>query len=607
MQVNRQTWLLKGLRPDQAASANIRFHHKPVRAAMCTMVVGNDHNYLLWMEKSLDQFSVSNGDDDTTTIVTTDDAPLGLAANHRVAANCFPHSPATAPSIQWYQSDDDQHSCASHSAPFKPSATGSKQWDCQGGARPKTKCPAIPSPPHVNADICKGLSLTGIAQRFIARHTQDDYYKNPEKVAAVVNNRIVPVKSCMSEPFTGYGAWPPYRSLGNGRLSAHNRVDRPPCHVQAGSDYHGLPLETQQSANPQYSASTHQQWAGAIANSSTGVVGAFLSARSGSGHLSYSRSSKEVANTTDKTGPAMSGQPVDEPASEQSEKSSDVFLTSTASCNTAADESGTDESLTEPEQQVATLMELDICDDIEEVLKKRQEHKEFEARIKQYEDEIKADRKRIQQAQEARELEYAKSWPAQQDATTIVMPSLCKHFRRRCRVKFECCDNFYACHGCHNDSKECSNEKAIASEATHYKCNKCDHEEKIDENSQHCSSCKANMAAYFCSVCKHFTSTAKNPFHCEKCGICRVHKDKSFHCDVCNVCLDKGLENKHICRPNSGDEKCGICLEDAFSGCQILPCSHKVHLECAEAMIENGIRNCPICRHDLYSPSPDQN
>ena len=30
-------------------------------------------------------------------------------------------------------------------------------------------------------------------------------------------------------------------------------------------------------------------------------------------------------------------------------------------------------------------------------------------------------------------------------------------------------------------------------------------------------------------------------------------------------------------------------FQDAFSGCQILPCSHKVHRECAIAMIQNGV------------------
>ena len=41
----------------------------------------------------------------------------------------------------------------------------------------------------------------------------------------------------------------------------------------------------------------------------------------------------------------------------------------------------------------------------------------------------------------------------------------------------------------------------------------------------------------------------------------RIHRDKSFHCDVCNVCLDKRLQGKHKCRPDSGHDECCICLE----------------------------------------------
>lgn len=604
MQVNRPAWLLKGLWPDQATSANTQFHHKPVRAAMHPVVVGNSHNSLLSLEKSLNQFSISNGvRDDDTTIVTTDHAPL------RFAANDFPRSPATPPSTHWHRFYRDQHSSASYSEPFKSSSAGSKQWDSQG-ARPKNKYPAIPNPAHFNSahhnsDSGKGLNLTGISPWFIARHTQDDYFKNPEKVAADLNNRFVHMKSCMTEPFTGYNPRPPYRSLNNTGL---NRVDPPLRHVQAGSDYRGLPLETPQPGNPQDSASTEQQRAGATANSSTGVDRALLPACSGSGQLCYSRWPEEVAKKSviDITGPAMPGQPGAEPASEQSENSSDVSLTSTASFHTTTNESDTDESLTEPKPQVTALMELEaVCDDIKDVVTKRQEHKKFLARLKKKEDEIRADRKRIRQAREQTESVHAKSWPTHQEAITTASLWLCQHYQRRCRVKFDCCDVFYACHRCHNDSGECSIDKRSASEATHYKCSMCNHEGEIDENSQRCSNCRSSMSAYYCSVCKHFTSRESDPYHCEKCGICRIHKNKSFHCDVCNICLDKRLKNKHKCRPDSGHERCGICLEDAFSGCQVLPCSHKVHRECAVAMIQNNVTSCPVCRHPLYSPLPD--
>ena len=579
MQVSRRALLPERLWPDQADSANVLFHRRPVRSAMSTVGVGNDHDNLSWMDKSLDQFSVSNGNDDTTS-VTTDDALLGYTANHRVAANYA--RPATV-----HHSYLDQQGAFSHSAP-----SGTPAWDSQG-ARPKNRRPAIPNPPHLNADICRGPDHTGIDPWFIARHTQDDYYQNPERVAADLNNRIVPVNCRMREPVPGDDARPllPDHSVANGGLPAPPRR-----HVTA--DYFGLPLADlppQQSGSPKYSASKQT---GALLNRPTEADGGFLPASDDASFSPLATSEKEV-KTTDISTIANCEQRVDQPASESS--GSDMSVTSIASFNTANCESDSDDSLKDLQERVE-----EACAMVERVLREREEREECQARIKRFEDEIRAKRKREQQARDARELENAKSWPAQQDAVTTKVQWPCEHYQRHCQVKFECCDVFYPCHRCHNNSQKCSNVKALACEATHYKCGKCKHEEKIDENSHHCSSCNASMAAYFCSVCKHFTSTEKNPYHCEKCGICRIHKDKSFHCDVCNVCLDKRLENKHKCRPDSGHDECPICLEDAFSGCQILPCSHKVHRECAIMMIQNGVRNCPVCRHPLYSPAPDQ-
>ncbi|AMO58176.1 hypothetical protein GZ77_20815 [Endozoicomonas montiporae] len=178
----------------------------------------------------------------------------------------------------------------------------------------------------------------------------------------------------------------------------------------------------------------------------------------------------------------------------------------------------------------------------------------------------------------------------------------CEHYNRKCHVSFSCCGRFYACHRCHNDSPYCENDDRKALDALNYRCSVCFYECEITENSQKCGLCYAKMANYFCKTCKHYTDSDKNPYHCEKCGICRINKGKSFHCDVCNVCLDNRLKDNHKCRPGSGHDECGICLEDAFSGCQILPCSHKVHKECVIAMIQHGIRTCPVCRQPLYPP-----
>ena len=579
MQVSRRALLPERLWPDQADSASVLFHRRPVRSAMSTVGVGNDHDNLSWMDKRLDQFSVSNGDDDTAS-VTTDDALQGYTANHRVAANSA--RPATV-----------HHSYRSHSAPFGTS------WDSQG-ARPKNRRPAIPNPAHSNADICRGLNHTGINPWFIARHTQDDYYQNPERVAADLHNRIVPVNSPMREPVPRNDARPllPDHRVANGGLPAYNWAAPPHRHVTVGADYCGLPLvdiQPQQSGNPNYFAQ-----AAALLNPPTRADGGFLPAQTGSAPSPLATSEKEVKTTDIRTTvTANREQRVDEPASESS--GSDMSLTSTASFNTANCESDSDDSLKDLQERVE-----EACAMVERVLREREEREEDQARIKRFEDEIRAKRKREQQARDAREFEYSKSWPAQQEAVTTEVQWPCEHYQRRCRVKFDCCNVFYPCHRCHNNKQECSNKKVRACEATHYQCSKCKHEEKIDENSHKCSNCNAIMSAYFCSVCKHFTGADKNPYHCEKCGICRIHQDKSFHCDVCNVCLDKRLENRHKCRPDSGHDECPICLEDAFTGCQILPCSHKVHRECAIMMIQNGVRNCPVCRHPLYSPAPDQ-
>ncbi|XP_032233727.2 uncharacterized protein LOC5508988 [Nematostella vectensis] len=177
----------------------------------------------------------------------------------------------------------------------------------------------------------------------------------------------------------------------------------------------------------------------------------------------------------------------------------------------------------------------------------------------------------------------------------------CEHYKRRCHVMFPCCLKFFPCHRCHNESKECRESSRKAKDAIRLICLTCLHEQDITEKSNSCQSCKAPLAEFFCGICKHFTGNEKKPYHCDKCGICRIHKDQSFHCEVCNVCLDVRLQGKHKCRENSGHDECCICLEDAFTGCQVLACSHKVHRDCAVAMVRNGVRNCPICRHPLYT------
>jgi RING finger/CHY zinc finger protein 1 len=180
--------------------------------------------------------------------------------------------------------------------------------------------------------------------------------------------------------------------------------------------------------------------------------------------------------------------------------------------------------------------------------------------------------------------------------------SPCNHYKRKCLVKIEDDDKFYPCHKCYNNKKAITDKKLIkkSRNTTALKCLECEHEQLFDPaTGSNCLNCGAKFAVYYCGSCKHLTGMDDHPYHCEKCGICRIHGDRSFHCDICGVCLDVQLKNNHRCRAGSEHDECCICLEDAFTGCQILPCSHKVHKECSVQMIRSGIMRCPVCNESF--------
>ena len=53
---------------------------------------------------------------------------------------------------------------------------------------------------------------------------------------------------------------------------------------------------------------------------------------------------------------------------------------------------------------------------------------------------------------------------------------------------------------------------------------------------------------------------------------------ESVHCEI--------LNDADTCSHFSNSS---FFVQDAFTGCQILPCSHKVHKECATQMIRSGM------------------
>ena len=55
---------------------------------------------------------------------------------------------------------------------------------------------------------------------------------------------------------------------------------------------------------------------------------------------------------------------------------------------------------------------------------------------------------------------------------------VCSHYQRRCLVRFPCCETYYPCHRCHNESG-CSEDQARAINATHIRCTICYHEQAV--------------------------------------------------------------------------------------------------------------------------------
>ncbi|XP_046851714.1 uncharacterized protein LOC124445038 [Xenia sp. Carnegie-2017] len=174
----------------------------------------------------------------------------------------------------------------------------------------------------------------------------------------------------------------------------------------------------------------------------------------------------------------------------------------------------------------------------------------------------------------------------------------CEHYNRYCTVKFSCCSSFWPCHRCHNAQTTCAQRKLKSRDIRQIKCRRCGLVQDFPKESPHCVGCNLKFAEYFCAICQHLTDKRNHPFHCDKCGICRVHGDRSFHCDVCGVCLDIQLRGNHKCREGSAHDVCCVCFEDAFTGCKILPCGHKVHKECAKQITKNGKTVCPKCKKD---------
>ena len=56
---------------------------------------------------------------------------------------------------------------------------------------------------------------------------------------------------------------------------------------------------------------------------------------------------------------------------------------------------------------------------------------------------------------------------------------LCGHYKRKCMVKFECCNEYWPCHRCHNERSTCGRRKLKSRDTTMIKCVECGKKQKV--------------------------------------------------------------------------------------------------------------------------------
>lgn len=178
----------------------------------------------------------------------------------------------------------------------------------------------------------------------------------------------------------------------------------------------------------------------------------------------------------------------------------------------------------------------------------------------------------------------------------------CKHYKRGCLMKAECCGKLVPCRLCHD---EILNHKIDRYKTKYMKCKYCNKEQIV---SNKCIECEREMAYYYCNICKFWNNDKeKDIYHCEECGLCRIGKKEDFiHCNICNICIKKTYYNNHKCVKNTMYSHCPICKEDLFTSIKavsIMKCGHSIHLDCLNEYILSNNYQCPLCKKSTIDMS----
>lgn len=179
--------------------------------------------------------------------------------------------------------------------------------------------------------------------------------------------------------------------------------------------------------------------------------------------------------------------------------------------------------------------------------------------------------------------------------SSIMQTNGCSHYRRNCELLAPCCNTFYTCRKCHDET---IGEDHVMDryKVTTMRCLYC---KTVQPVSNECVQCEKEMANYYCDICHFYDDDDKEKYlwHCEECGYCRnimVGVEKYTHCSECNVCMPVG----HTIHINM-DTNCPICMEKMNRGydrCLLPgPCQHTLHEKCYLEYRSHGKYSCPVC------------
>lgn len=169
----------------------------------------------------------------------------------------------------------------------------------------------------------------------------------------------------------------------------------------------------------------------------------------------------------------------------------------------------------------------------------------------------------------------------------------CTHYRTNCKIRAECCGNWYCCRFCHDEAEDHPIDRYYIKFIL---CLFCQSPQRAHK---HCHSCHKSLANYHCSICNLWDDDPhKQIFHCEQCRICRRGRREDYiHCDRCGGCIASSHFPEHKCRDGSLDSNCPICSDNLFSTTtpvQFMPCGHAIHFWCLQDYTKNSYQ-CPIC------------